>query len=871
MRRIDKKQHNVGFDGLLSFILASICITSMFALSGIYPFGKIIILQGDSLEQYISYIQMAIRNLLNGESLYYSFTISMGLNTSLILACFVLSPLNAIFFIFRSVDVNILTMVLVVLKTGLSATCFCLFSKCVLKGSRVSTIVFSIFYAMCAYSVVLGFINFMWMDGLYILPLVALSVYVAAKKDNYIYLVISHAYIFIVHCYMGYMIGIFSLLFFILLTVLENKNDMKSNIIKITNFFFSILIAAAISAIIWLPFAFFLFRYSASDRTSFTYISTNIFYVINNLFWGEVQDYSTAPYIYCGIPTLMIAPFYFLSRGISKKEKFISGILLCFFVLGCVFLPLYEVLHAFDAPDSWNYRFSFIISFILCSIAVRGSKDISDVKPRQIAIEFLILVFVYLIVQRLQEFEIDYLTANSNIGFVINGTIFFAWILALWMYKKRKKISIWFIIVLCLVEVVSNGFFCLHRIDFKESGEEISYFSSWEKDMDEVLFRIKERESVNMDFYRTLVYYDILHNGDTYWGYNGISDFSTSENEKLRDFNAHMGLYTSSALTYGTGITPPIEMLYAIRYIATIYPHLEESDSEDNLVQKNTIALPLSYMSNSDAINNISFDGNVFENQNKVFYSLSGIESVWSRIPYDDIYIEEQGLILSDDGKRIIKKNKGAAEMKFHVKDRGNPIYLMVLPEDPDEHLGGIWYEMPSNLVNLMADEIMISVPHIASMDYVDGEYCISIGTNDYFAGTMNIDDVYIYELDMEKLQEIYTYLNSEPFEISEWKNGYVKGQVTVSDDRRVLMTSIPRIDGWHAYVNSEKYPISTALNDTFLSIELPGEGEYEIIFLYECPGLKASICISIVGLMFFVWCVIKNSLKRRKNDDDRL
>ena len=422
---------------IISFLLTSLAMYVMLSYSQLLSTGKYIILAGDTREQYIAQIRMFIRSILNGDNPFFSFSVSMGLNTIIPIAWHTLSPFNILYLIFWKVNVNIITATVIILKTGMSATTFQLFVSKAFKEKGFSSILFSFFYAMCSFATVYGMYQMIWLDGLYVLPLVALGIYLLVFEKKPLLLTLSYAYIFIIQFYMGYMIGIFSFLLFVLLIIfyIKEKKEIIAIVFKYTVSFFT---AVAISSVIWIPFGLFLLSNRSTDVSKFETIKINLFEVINNLFWGQFQGISYAPYVYCGIPALIFVILFFFSKKIDTKEKTLWGIILLFFFICCIIDPLYMLMHAFDAPDGYAFRFSFIISFIICSIACKYSNNVKELSETGYKVVIIVLLLFYLLEQNFEELKIGQWSTNTNIGFLVNGLLLILWSVFFLLLEKQK-------------------------------------------------------------------------------------------------------------------------------------------------------------------------------------------------------------------------------------------------------------------------------------------------------------------------------------------------------------------------------------------------------------------------------------------------
>ena len=59
-------------------------------------------------------------------------------------------------------------------------------------------------------------------------------------------------------------------------------------------------------------------------------------------------------------------------------------------------------------------------------------------------------------------------------------------------------------------------------------------------------------------------------------------------------------------------------------------------------------------------------------------------------------------------------------------------------------------------------------------------------------------------------------------------------------------------------------------VNDSFLAVELPGNGSYEIELEYKCPGVVPGIFITMTGIVITIVMVVigcKNNLINAKKE----
>ena len=70
--------------------------------------------------------------------------------------------------------------------------------------------------------------------------------------------------------------------------------------------------------------------------------------------------------------------------------------MLLFTALAFIIPPVYVFMHAFDAPDGWCNRFSWAFSFLFCTVAVMGYKEIKSIGKKYILILISANMFLYI-------------------------------------------------------------------------------------------------------------------------------------------------------------------------------------------------------------------------------------------------------------------------------------------------------------------------------------------------------------------------------------------------------------------------------------------------------------------------------------------
>lgn len=186
---------------IISFLLSSLCMLAFLTIMDVGFGGTYCIIDGDMREVYIPAIKMFCSSIINGNNPFYTWHYSLGINTILSIAFDVLSPFNIFYLIFNSIDAQYITLLLIIIRTGLAALCFNVFVTKTYNSPKTYSILFSIFYSMCAFQVAFNITNIIWLDALWELPILILFLENAIRNHKYIKLSLFYGYIFITNFY----------------------------------------------------------------------------------------------------------------------------------------------------------------------------------------------------------------------------------------------------------------------------------------------------------------------------------------------------------------------------------------------------------------------------------------------------------------------------------------------------------------------------------------------------------------------------------------------------------------------------------------------------------------------------------------------
>lgn len=851
------------------FISAALAMFGMFMIlsyCNYLPGDKFIIMDSDMIEQYVPYIKMFLRDLINGESIWFSWNTSLGMNTSLVNAYYVLSPFNLLYLFFWNADENLISVIIIILKIGLTSFTFHVFLNRVVKREGVETILFSLMYSLSTYMVLYGHHYNSWLEGMYMLPLICTFIYeLDVKKGSYFKLILAYAYMFVTQFYFAYMVGVFSFVFWLFIMAMREKEHISVLISRIIKYVGSVLLAVGLSAAILWPAFVFLATNNALDASTFDPLVIKPFHFLYTLSWGvRIPVDNDYPALYCGWLVLILVPLYFMNKEIRKKEKIGSALLIFVIVLSMFFEPLYRFMHAFDAPNYMDFRHAFLFIFVVCSIGCRQISFYKKMSEKQVAISAIIMATLGLACTFLSKDKNAYLNVRILMNLLIPAAWFGLWYLV--NRREKDRVVLAFVsVILVILELCGNGCFAIYE-PLARAGTE---FECWKKGISEAVDDMNQDESLYRSYYNN----DMCSNSDSWFGYNGVMDFCSAENYYVRQAVRYVGMYNTTRKIAPIGITQPVEMLLGIKYIMNgPLPSFAYGEGNQYEIVENPYYLGLGFMVEDDILNYQTESYIVYENINSLMSAITG-EDVECFVPYT-------GSVMVKCDQAEINPTDEGIEIKYNADEYKYGMITYYIPKED------VTYPMYSQFVNDYSISSMdspyiykgeennvfqfglLSVQYAKLMVEEEDRYETNIVMNSTTADSWEYKNAVFYEYHDETMDQIYDALKDGRMEVTEYKDGYLKGNVMVSEDKTVLFTSIPYDVGWTVKVDGEVAEPQYVVEAAFMALELE-PGYHELEFEYEAPGVKEGIIVSGVSIGIYIALVgllfIMNRREKRK------
>ena len=855
----------------------------------IIPFGDGTVYRMDLYHQYGPLFSELYDRLTSGESIIYSWNTGLGSSFLGNFFNYLSSPIGLIVLLFGHKNTFEAVAAMIAIKAVLSSMSLSYYLKKSQKVDGFSIAAFGIMYAFCGYFIAYYW-NVMWIDAMYLLPLIAYGIEKIICEGKCKIYIISLALAVFSNYYIGFMLCIFSCIYFLYyyactakkLNIKKNIGTEKTSLlINLKNSFFlqsgirfalSSLSVGIILAFMLIPLATILSASSATKGTAPTEYESyfTIFdFLANHLAALEPTIRSSGedvlPNIYCGILTVLLIPLYLFSKKISSTEKIASVALLAvmYFSFNINFLNF--AWHGFHFPNDLPYRQSFLYSFILIVLAFKAFKNITEFSKKQIlGLGIGTLAFVVL-VQELGSKNVDDLTVFITIAFTVLHII----VLGLIASKKAQAYAL-SVMVICSVAAET----ITANTDHYVANQTKTAFSS---DYDD--FKALQQEvadSDNLLFYREELS-DLRARMDPSWyDYNGASIFSSMAYEKVSNMQKYIGLYGNkiNSFTYNPQ-TPIYNSMFSLKYIYDKSSYVSEGDyysavGENNTftVYQNNYMLNIAYPVSSDlaswnAVNSI----NPVVAQQELFSLATGTDGIFNRIiDYEIDYIN----LLNVDFESILAGNLALNR----ISSDGTSMATISITADSTENIYIYVYSRNLDTVNVYSPKIT------TTMTVSDG-YILDLGQHE--AGDMitvelplkddkasaSVDFI-TFTINKEVFEEGYEKLQSGQLEYTKFDETVIEGTFT-AEENEILFTTIPYDKNWNVYLDGEKLSADDILiiSEAFIGVKTDA-GEHNIRFEYKISGASILIVISAgFTLLLIVMSILKKKslfiFKKRK------
>lgn len=860
--QIQNKKH-LFFLFSTALFLPILLMLIIYAFLGIYPFGERCVLALDMNNQYISYFSYLKEILRGNHSLFYTFSKTLGGDMIGLFAYYLMSPLNLLLLLFPLSQLPTAIEILTLLKLGLCGLSFflCIFQK----DNSWHGWIFSTAYALMSYNIVYQ-TNLMWLDEMILLPLMVLGIRrIFQKKSPFLYLTVLF-FAIILNYYIGFMLCIFSVLYFLYYFCFEDDRERFLDFKIIFRYGSASALAGGLG--MWLIFP--VLKSLAGGKAVFSLSSLAA--LTPNFHWSDflvkfflgsfdLQEIKTGlPNVFCGMTALFFLALFFLNRRISLRKK--AGAFGLFLVL---FLSFYLkgpnlIWHGFNAPVWFPYRYSFLFSFLMLLFAEEGFRKGSLLSLKELSgLSAAVLLVLSFTAFRLNSRNFPFMTREKyllSLGLSAGAALLYlTYVFGTSVSQnaadpaetdssqktKRRNLIPVLLLVLLSLELSINGVSSLKSLNYMKYAP----YQEFAENTEPAVNYVKESDS---SFYRMEKTFSRKECDPMLLDFKGLSHYSSTEKNIVKYFMGQSGFRNNGNWSYyNRGSSYAMDSLLGIKYVLSKKPLESPYQLLDTIndisIYQNPYALPLGFMTDPAVLSCGIDNPHKFELQNSFWTSVYG--NVGKNI-FQPEQVEEtklKNLTQSDSDHSYYykkKEDKRASITYTFTAQSDDPIFAYFGTNE----MHPVKIKVNGESMGKYFDVYQYDIIRLGS--FKKGE---TVKVEMILKDTLvNVTDVWFYYQDMDIFSEYYTAVMEEPVKIDSFSDTDIRGTISNDTGRDYALFTIPQEEGWHAYIDGEETETTIGMG-LFLAVKIPA-GTHQIELRYVPAGLKTGLLLTGVSLL---------------------
>lgn len=832
-----------------SFFIPFFIMVIVYLSLGIYPGSSRSVMASDSFSQFSNF-HASFNNVLHGkQSIFYTWNASLGLNYLSLISYYLGGLFTPIVFFFKNQNIPDALYLITLLKIGSAGLAFWVFAKNTYKIPKWGHVMLSVPYALMSFATAHSEI-IMWLDAFVYLPLVILGINRLMDLRKPTLLFVSYLLLFISNFYMGFMIGVFSFLYFVART-LTNWSVYKKRIIP---YGITSLLAGGASMILVLPAVLDL-RANGETLTQVTQLKTEA-----TAFWDIVMKnmigvydttkYGSIPFIYVGLLPLIFCIFYFVSKEIPRKNKLLFGSLFIILIASFYISPLNLFWHGMHAPNMFLFRYSFLFSFLVVMLAGFGLEKFKTDDLGLLTGSTIMLIAVFAIAEGTKgATSYDYIPFSAFILTVLFLLLYLAGI----VFYQLKKIPMNYLIILLLLLVSSEAFINTNAMlngilnDWNYASR--SLYSEPYPAIKKLVDRTKKD---NDSFYRLENLNPVSANDSINYGYSGVSLFSSIRNRHSSAYLNELGFRSRGT---GLNIRYPNNTLLMDSIVGVKY-NISESDplkfgfvpidsAGKFSLYENSYALPLGFLADEDIYSVKQPENDNLTSQTELFNALSGQDKNYFTF-YQPTIIDKKNVKVEQNENSVTYselQNNVAKDITWTVNVPAHTqAYLSLFPTDFNQ----LESSTATISVNGVSQKSQINITgQYYNIGYYEEPTTVTFTVSFYGTTAVSFMEPKVVGLDTQAFETSIQAIQDKGADLTT-SGRKASGTVTAEKDQ-VLLTTIPYDKGWTAYVDGEKAP-TKPFKDAFVSVPIRA-GEHTVEFVYLPEGF-------ILGVVLFIVCI---------------
>ena len=858
------KHYYIWMSALLSFCAIAICYTAL----GVYPFGDESVMIIDMHHQYSSFFSLMREKVYSFGSMTYSDNVGMGSGFLPLIAYYLCSPYNIIALIFPRDNLTEAIALIEVLKITSAGATFAIFCRGVFKKDDYGTVAVSVAYAMNAYFIAYSW-DVMWLDCLVLLPLIIYGLEKVMKGESPLLYCITLGLAVTSNYYIGYMICIFLVLWYVMRTFENNTRyasmtpDKKTQayLKNFIRFAWTSLVGGMLSMWILVPTAISLRETSGAEDKFARDVTSNFDFwdIFSRTLYGNspTERGDNLPNVYCSILAVLLIAIFLTCRKIRLRTRVCFGGLLGLLVVLMANNWTNFAFHGFHFPNDLPYRNSFLVCFVMLTIAIQALDKIDSISREGMFKAFALVAAMIIIEQKFGENGeykmIWYSLALAGVYAIVLGAF------PVGKYAA-KGTALTVVLALCFLEVSANSVDMIHQLNENEVFTDRSAFV---EDYEINKAAVKLTGKYNKDGSRMEILPRKTCNDNALYGYPGLTVFASSNPKATTTLMGKLGFAINGVNSYiYNSYVPLIDSVLDLKYVVfnhelrnhaqlSYVDQISDSTGSYRYIYENTLALSRGFTVDNDIVywntNSTERYENPFVVQNKlVEYAVNG--SPVYKMLEPEVETQE-GMNVEINGSYFYADSDG---------DEGSFTALHTIVNKAQCY---IYVDCrAASSINVQVGSSNWSVtpyePYIIDMGRLaEGtEVRVTVEANSTCSG-----NIFIAEMDNEALNAAISAMGENQWKITEYGDGHFKGTISAPDSC-VMFTSIPYSDGWTVTVDGKRAD-TVRIGDALLGVYLTA-GEHTVVMNYHTSGFPLGITLTIVGIILLVlWCLRKKAV----------
>lgn len=846
--------------GIAAFALPILLFLIIMIIMGQYPFGDDTLMILDMNSQYHTFF-VHLRDILHGDaSPWYSFSRALGGDMLSVAAYYLISPFNLLFYFFNEENIYVGITIVMLLKLGTMG--WTMNYYLCRKKITYTTLIFSTAFALSAYVVAYGS-NIMWLDGLIILPIMVLGIERLVDEGKYLMYLLSIAYAVISNFYIGYMLCLFSVVYFLCYYFLLSESPKR--IRPLVVYAGSSLLGGALSAVVSIPTVYAMQDGKGSFDLSVLFNSDKtVGYgrLAANSFLGMIDDTQLSagsPLIYAGILTVIFAVFYFGLKEIAWKKKLAYGILFAVMIFSIRHYNMCYIWQGFNVPNGAFFRFSFLYIFLILVVANEAAGYLLEEQGDSWKKKVLLVSGILWALVLLVEYRLFALLMHRGV-WLVNAAFLLTYLVVLFVHWNKTGKTI-ILLILMSLELCVGAMYHFHYAPLYQENAKVSDYNAYMDQVGPLVETVKEEEGM----FRTVLAGGAYRTPNDNFLFNlyGLDSYTSLEQNGTQEAAFQFGYYRHMVfgVHYREGTTHAAESLLGVKYL------ISDEEPEVGYYKKDTLgsmglyenqtALPFAMFADETILTIDNKEYDTFRYQNEIYASLT--EEVKNPVfnKLDLKVAATKNCVENADGTfSLVDTEKEAyVELEMNITKAGE-YYLQYMTSDT----GNV-----TAFIDGESKDYSETVNAVKQLGYLTSSNKVVLRC--YLAGETprSLKNVYVYQEDETVLEAYAKAVNATGIEVSSSRDDKLKIVCNNENEKSTyLLLTIPMDAGWHISVDGADTPIYNVLHNLMaISVE-PGS---HVIEMYYIPrGLKKGIALTGISLLI-LFGILGYGRKQRRGE----